>query len=402
MVFRESFVLRCSLLLAAALPSALGAQDLSGHRIGPLTLSGEASGSVAPKDTAFFNDTGYDVYPLRMLSISLSAQLHLGGRAAVLAEGVSENGEAPRVRGLYLRLRPFPERSFDLQAGRIPPVFGSFGRRAYGSSNPLIGIPLGYQYLTTVRSDAAADNPDSVLRVRGRGWLVSYPVGNRKFAPGLPLVSSRFWDTGIEARLGRDPVSLAVAVTQGTLAAPRLSDDNRGKQISARVAWTPRTGLILGLSMARGQYAETSLMAALPPPQASRPLEQMVLGADAEYSWGPWLVRAEGVHGRFDLPALRRGGLDAPAAALALSAEGVRRLGPGLYVAARFDHLGFSRITGSVRTAPWDAPVSRVEAGIGWQPWRPVTLKLAYQHNRRDEGYLGRQDFLAAQVMARF
>lgn len=389
-------------LLAAVLPSALGAQDLSAHRIGPLTFSGEVAASLAAPDTAFFNDTGYDVYPLRMLFISLTAQLRLGGQVAVLAEGVNENLRAPRLRGLYLRLRPLRGRNFDVQAGRIPPVFGSPSRRSYGSSNPLIGLPLGYQYLTTVRADAAAATPDGILRVRGRGWLVAYPVGNRKVAPGLPLANSRFWDTGIEARIGREPLSLAFAVTQGTLAAPRLEDDNGGKQVSARLAWTPRTGLILGASGARGEYADRTLVAALPPNRATPPLRQKAWGADAEYSWGPWLLRVEGLYNEFDLPALRGTTSSAPARALALSLEGVRRLGPGLFAAGRLDHLGFSRITGSARSVPWDAPVSRVETGVGWQPLRAVTLKVVYQYNWRDEGYQGRHGFVAAQALARF
>jgi hypothetical protein len=390
------------LLCAAALSPPLGAQDLSGRRLGPLTLSGEASGSLAPEDGAFFNDTGYDVYPLRMLWLSLSAELRLGSRAGVLAEVVSENLDTPRVRGAYLRLRPFRLRAFDVQAGRIPPVFGSFARRSYGSANPLIGLPLGYQYLTTLRTDAAADSANTLLRVRGRGWLVRYPVGNPRPAPGLPLASSRFWDTGVQARIGGEPLSLGVAVTQGTLAAPRFEDDNDGKQVSARLAWTPRTGLVLGFSAARGEYANRTLMAALPEDQASRTLRQAALGADAEYSWGPWLLRAEGLYSRFDLPALREPRLDSPVGALALSAEGVRRLMPGLYVAARFDHLGLSRITGTTRTAGWDAPVTRLEAGVGWQPWRPLTLKAVYQYNWRDEGYSGRHGFVAVQALARF
>lgn len=390
------------LVCAAALSLPVGAQDLSGRRLGPLTLSGEVSGSLAPEDTAFFNDTGYDVFPLRLLSASLSLDLRLGPRARVLAEIVSENLGEPRVRGAYLRLRPFRGRAFDVQAGRIPPVFGSFARRPYGSANPLIGLPLGYQYLTTLRADAAPDSADELLRVRGRGWLVRYPVGAPGFAPGLPIASSRFWDTGIEARIGREPLSLAAALTRGTLAAPRFSDDNDGKQVSARLAWTPRTGLVIGASAARGEYADRSLIAALPTGQASRALRQVAFGGDAEYSWGPWLLRVEGIHSRFDLPALNEPRIGAPVAVLSLSAEAVRRLGPGLYAAARVDQLAFSCISGTARSAGWDAPVARVEAGLGWQPWRPLTLKAVYQHNWRDEGYSGRHGFVAAQALLRF
>lgn len=396
-------LLAAVLLLVAFAPAArVAAQDIGGRRLGPLTLSGEASGSFAPEDTAFFNDTGYDVYPLRLLWLSASAELRLGARAAVLAEVVSENVDAPRLRGAYLRLRPFRERSFDVQAGRVPPVFGSFARNSYGSSNPLIGLPLGYQYLTTLRADAAPESADNLLRMRGRGWLVRYPVGNPLFAPGLPLASSRFWDVGVQARIGVEPVTFAVALTQGTLAAPRFHDDNGGKQLSARLGFSPRTGLLFGASFAGGEYADRDLTADLPPAQASRTLRQLALGGDAEYSWGHWLLRAEAVYSRSDLPELQAPPIDAPVEALALSVEGVRRLVPGLYAAARFDHLGFSRISGTSGSAGWDAPVTRIEAGMGFQPWRPLTLKAVYQQNWREEGFPGRHVFVAVQALVRF
>jgi len=315
---------------------------------------------------------------------------------------VSENLDAPRVRGLYLRLRPLRDHDLDLQAGRIPPVFGSFARRSYSAANPLIGLPLGYQYLTTLRADAAPDSADGLLRVRGRGWLVGYPIGNHRVAPGLPLVSSRYWDTGIEARIGREPLSLAIAVTQGSLASPRWEDDNHGKQISARLGASPRIGLVLGLSGARGPYASRVLTRALPQGQAERSFQQTSLGGDAEYSWGAWLVRAEAVYSRFDLPELREPRIPSPVRALALSGEGVRRLAPGLYAAFRIDRLTFSRLPGTSRTVPWDAPVTRVEAGLGYQPLRPITLKVAYQRNWREEGYAGRRGFLAGQALVRF
>ena len=38
----------------------------------------------------------------------------------------------------------------------MPPTFGAFARRTYANDNPLIGYPLAYQYMTTMRADALA------------------------------------------------------------------------------------------------------------------------------------------------------------------------------------------------------------------------------------------------------
>jgi hypothetical protein len=60
----------------------------------------------------------------------------------------------------------------------------------------------------------------------------------------------------------------------------------------------------------------------------------------------------------------------------------------GLYAAGRVDYLGFSRITGTVRTDTWDASVTRIEVGAGYSLQRNVIVKGVYQHDWRDGGYL--------------
>ncbi|HEU0107612.1 MAG TPA: hypothetical protein VFT38_15640, partial [Vicinamibacteria bacterium] len=109
-----------------------------------LSLGAEALVSVATDDAGYFNDTSYGQSTTRLVRLRLDAELRLGGRAAILAEGRADNGEGLTVAALYLRLRPVPDRPFDVQVGRIPPVFGAAARRSYGADNPLIGSPLAY------------------------------------------------------------------------------------------------------------------------------------------------------------------------------------------------------------------------------------------------------------------
>ena len=58
----------------------------------------------------------------------------------------------PSAYALYVRVRPWTRGAFDIQVGRIPPTFGAFPRRSYEAENPLIGYPLAYQYLTSLRA----------------------------------------------------------------------------------------------------------------------------------------------------------------------------------------------------------------------------------------------------------
>src|SRR5262249_30800562 len=130
-----------ALVLGAYLPAH--AQTLPSEPIaigdGRVTLGGGVSWAFGSEDPGFFNYTDYEHSALRMLRLDLSASVKASDHLSVLAEVRSENGEMPEPYGFYLRLRPWVNRSFDIQVGRVPPTFGAFMRRAYDADNPLIG-----------------------------------------------------------------------------------------------------------------------------------------------------------------------------------------------------------------------------------------------------------------------
>jgi hypothetical protein len=397
---RAAMALACLFVGSAA----VSAQSDVGADPRWLTLGGEASASVGSDDPGFFNYTDYNQSALRLLRLSLTASLRLGERAALLGEVRAEKDNGVKPFALYLRVRPSPRHPIDLQIGRVPPVFGAFARRSYGADNPLIGYPLGYQYLTSMRSDALPASADDLLDMKGRGWQPSYPIGSSAANRGLPLVSAYRWDTGLQVHAGTEPIALAVAVTVGSLSNPRFRDDNSGKQVSGRLDVRPVPGLILGVSAARGSYLARSVTDALPPASRSGPFHQRALGWDVEYSRDHWLVRTEGIWNEWQVPAVSSPWLNRPLRALATSFEGRYKLVPGLYVAARYDRLDFSRITGSgyAGESPWDAPVWRVEAGAGYQLRRNLLLKCTFQHDRRETDYFSSLDAIAGQVLLWF
>jgi hypothetical protein len=365
-----------------------------------LLVGGEVSGSIAPSDQGFFNEIDYHNNALRLFRASLAAELRAGSHLAVLGELRSDNLEQPGVYGLYLRLRPFRERDVDLQVGRIPPVFGAYTRRRYGKDNPLIGDPLAYQYLTSLRPDAVPASADEMLAQRGEGWLTQYSVGSSAYDTGLPVVRALRWDTGVELRLASRSVSWATALTRGTLANPLFHDDNDGEQLSTRLAWRPRTGLEVGGSLARGNYLARDVYAVLP---ASAPTyRQRALGLDIEYSWDRWLVRSEAIASEWGMPPIADPRIDVPLKALGFFVEARCRVAPGLTLAARAEHLGFSHIAGSAGPETWDADVTRLETGASYALRRHVQLKAAFQHDRRDGGLVRSESFLAGQVLLWF
>jgi hypothetical protein len=384
-------------LLCAASASA---QDLPAGPIslagGRITLGGDISFSLTPQDDedgSWFNFTDYEHNALRLFRAGLIADVRVTDTLSVLTEVRSENGESMEPYALYVRFRPWRERLFDIQAGRIPPTFGAFARRDYGAGNPLIGYPLAYQYLTSVRPDALPATTDDVLRMRARGWRPSYPIGSLEVATGLPLITAFRWDTGVQVRIGTETWLGSVAVTNGTMSDPRTRDTNDGKQISGRLQWQPAAALTIGGSAAHGPYVADATLASATRMGGTTRSTQAAYGIDAEYARNYWLVRGEVIWNRWQVPTL------APnLEAMSAFVEGRYKILPGLFAAGRVDHLAFSQLSSPTSTRTWDAPVTRLETGIGYYLRRNLVAKGAYQHNWRDGGLVRSRGLFAVQL----
>ncbi len=368
---------------------------------GRVVIGGEIAGSIAREDhEGWFNYTDYEHDALRMFRWSVSGEWRIASRLSFLGEVRAENTEYPRVYAAYLRARPFAHVPLDIQAGRIPPTFGAFGRRMYSTDNPLIGYPLAYQYLLSIRDDAIPAVPDDLLRMRARGWLSSFPVGSHEAHAGMPIVSSFAWDTGVQVKVGQGRIQGAAALTNGSLSAPRFEDDNSGKQIAGRAQFEPLFGLVIGVSGATGPWLASDLDRLIAPGQTAA--RQNAFGIDGEYSRGHFVMRGEAIRASWDLP-----GVASPEARSEVSArtgwiEGSYRWTPRLYTAARFDRLVFSRVTGTLfggAPTAWEAPLTRLEVGAGWYLQRNLIARVTVQRNSRDGGRLHERTFLAGQVL---
>ena len=407
------------LLFVCLVPGAANAQVLPEGPIttanGTVTISGEIAATFGGRDVcgrsdskckaAYFNYTDYEHNALRMLRLSLAGMWRPTERIAFLTELRSEDTEHPIPYAMYARVRPFANRNFDIQLGRIPPVFGAFARRSYGSDKMLIGLPLAYQYLTSLRPDAIPATADDLLKMRGRGWLANFPVGPATNAPGVPIVSSYRWDTGLQAHVGSEYLDGAVAVTAGTLSNPRVHDDNRGLQVSGRMAWHPVAGLIVGGSASSGEFLTKDLEDRYAPVLGKHSYTQRAIGADAEYSRGYWIVRGEFINSRWNLPILGLPAIDKPLHAYSGFVETRYRFTPRYFAAIRADRLTFNRIRGEAVQIgrpvfdTWDAPVTRLEVGAGVSLQRNLTLRLAGQFNTRDGGLVHQRTFPSAQLV---
>jgi hypothetical protein len=401
-------VLRCAVLRCAVLASVLGTASVAKAQIlpeepislaaGHVVFGGEATATIAPDDPGFFNYTSYEYSALRNLRLGLSTEIRATDRFQFLAEVRFDQGRVLEAYGLFVRVRPFPSKRFDIQAGRVPPTFGAMSRTSYGSSNILIGQPLAYQYLVSIRPDALPATNDDLLRMRGRGWESSFPVGNTTPGPGLPFVNTSEWDTGVQAHGVTGMVDWSGAITTGSLSDPRFHDNNHGRQYAGRAVVRPIASTAIGISLSRGDWLDGELEDSVTS-GAEKHARQTAIGGDAEFSAGPFLVRGEVIRSMWDLPVFGQLHLADPIAGVASLIEGRYKIAPGLYVALRADRLDFSRIEGTRGLTEWEADTWRVETGVGYSVRRNILVKGAWQYNDRDGGRVRNDGMLAAQVL---
>ena len=392
------FVAAFALLLALGASAAAHGQGLPTEPVsvgdGRVVLGAEVIATFASSDPGFFNYTDYEYSALRNFRIGVAAEVRASRRLQFLGELRMDHGDIVQPFAFYARIRPWPDRPFDIQVGRIPPTFGLFGRGTYGTSNMLIGTPLAYQYLTSLRPDALPAVPEDLIRMRGRGWLSNFPLGNTQADRGLPVINSFRWDTGVQVHGINGLVEWRGAITTGSLSNPRVDDDNGGRQLSARAVLRPAPQVALGASAARGAYLDASLSSVLDEGRHVEEGVQSALGIDAEYSAGRFLGRTELIWTRWTVP-MPGTSTNLRLDATSLVAEARYRVWPGLYFAGRAERLGFNRLQTSLGLQAWEAPVRRFEIGSGYSIIRNVIVKASWQRNLRVGGRV-RDDSLGA------
>ncbi len=366
---------------------------------GHIVFGAELVGTMATDDPGFFNYTDYEYNALRNFRVSLATEVRASSRVQFLAEIRLDHGDRLTPYALFVRIRPWPERRFDIQGGRVPPTFGAFARTVYAYDNVVIGQPLAYQYLLSPQPDAIPATADDLHRMRGRGWESDFPIGNPAPGPGVSIVTTARYDTGLQVHGVAGIVEWTAALTTGSLSDPRVADNNGRPQTAGRLIVRPLTGLRLGASAARGAWLDSDIDDALADPLSVSGARQTAFGLDAEYSLGRWIVRGELLRASWTMPAVDTPAVDRPLVARSAIVEGRYRVWPGVAVAARLDGLWFSKLAGTGGNLPWEADVRRLETALSVSILRNLVAKFAWQRNQRDGGRVRHDSIGAAQLV---
>lgn len=376
----KRIVFRLSLLAALLAPPAAAAPEWKAHGLLDLALVSSLEGRELNRLT--IGDSNFDPYRVRLfLDARLSPTLELHFQT-LLHEGMW----GLRADGAYALWSPWPGRDLAIEAGKIPWPIGTYAPRAYSDRNGLMGTPLLYQYRTALPWTEVPMTADELVANAGVAQLDLEVLF-------LPVIDERWWDVGAVFLGSQAPWEFAVGVVQGSPSWPAPGPDNTpGMTALGRVGIVPLAGVRAGVSAADGTWMPDFFSYALPPGANVRDYHETTLMADLELARGPFEVRGEVAHRRWETATT--GDLEV------VGGYGEARwtLPSGHWLAVRGDALRFSDVTTSAGVRPWDDPVDRWEGVLGTRLTREVRLKLGAQRTvRRTPGAAYRHtDFLFA------
>lgn len=362
----------CALALAACItrPASSAAEDVHFH--GLLDVAA-ARGGGFESNVLMRGDSPFDGYGLRVF-----ADTRMNARVQVFAQMVLRDATTPYVDGAYAMLTPDAATDVHLLAGKVPWPIGTWAPRTYSDRNPLMGVPLMYQYHSTLLWYDVPPDADALIATAGTAQSGQVDYYGYAEGRGMAIVDDSYWDVGATLVGSVRPVEFALGVTSGTPGwGSTAQDENGGKCVLGRLGLAPLPGVRFGVSGAYGPYLDRTVADELPPGDRVEEYHQKLMMADAEWLGGHAELRAEGAHNVWETPTV--GDLPVRSGYVELKYT----LPFSTFAAGRWDVLRFGDIADSTGAKHrWDADVTRIETGLGYRFTREVTTKVVYQHTR--------------------
>jgi hypothetical protein len=284
-----------------------------------------------------------------------------------------------------LRITNIANLGFSFQMGKFDMPFGNLADRRYPTKDFLYGLPLLYEYRTSLPNQVPTRV--EVLANRGKG------VGMRLLDQGIN-------DLGAMVSGDAGKLHYALAVANGTVSSTTILNQNEDSDFNKilRLAYTPITGLTVGASAAMSAYLGGSGRP-LPRDIGSLHYQQLIGELDIEFNRDKLMVNGEAVYSRWTVPFEND---DTDLWALGYNAEAKYTWIPRFYTAVRVGGLVFSRLNLEGSSPRWDNNILEVEAGIGYTIDRNTLAKLVRRETRTLEVTGPRDNLTVLQLAVSF
>ncbi|MEY2529197.1 MAG: hypothetical protein QOJ05_1287 [Verrucomicrobiota bacterium] len=349
-------------------------------------FDGTAPGLIRTPSDALFNPR---------LTMFVDAQV--GAPIYIFAQTRIDRGFDPSDQGANIRLdeyairvTPWEDGRFSLQAGQFATVVGSWVQRHLSWDNPFMNAPLIYENVTSVEDMMAPDFIFLDIGTPAEKYEYQPVIWGPSYATGVS-VAGKIGQFDYAAEVKNSSLSSRPEVWYVT----RRGFDN--PTVSGRFGFRPNESWTLGFSASDGAYFRSDAAPTLPIGRDVGDFHQTVLGQDISFAWHHWQVWAEFFEARFEIPGFTDGDT------FAYYVEAKYKFTPQFFAAVRWNQQFFGDVTNSYGgTAPWGRDLWRADISAAYRFSAHTQLKIQYSVQRDNYGLQDRTQMFGAQLTVRF
>jgi len=308
------------------------------------------------------------------------------------AQILVDNSNGFQLYAAYARFQNLSGPKLNLQFGLIPLTIGSFAPRTYSDKNPLIGVPLLYNFHTAIEPRSLGSD----------GTLAELSAAkNARSRSGLPVIYDACWNTGIEIYGSTGKLDYSFGILSGSVSKPTAEQTKEIPQFTSHFVYNFGPGLKFGVSAYYGPYlyddifGEGDIL-----DNANFKSSDFInsgIGYELYFAKRYLEIYSEAFYATWEYPGLPD--LDLISGYFEFKFKFRTRW----YIAGRF---GLSE-PGEIETVPgisekWDYPLKRYEFGLGYKALRKMTIKLVTQINRFDQIDSFDNELIALQISSVF
>lgn len=286
----------------------------------------------------------------------------------------SDHGAQLRLDEYAVRVTPWNDGRFNLQAGQFSTVVGSWVPRHLSWDNPFINAPLPYENVTAIEDKTAPYSRFLGVGTPTEKYEHNPVIWGPSYATGLS-VAGRIGEFDYAAEIKNASLSSrpeSWSITQMDFANPT---------VSGRVGFRPNEMWTFGFSATEGAYFRPEAMSTLPFGRDPGDYHERLLGQDIGFAWHHWQLWAEFFEARFEVP----GFTDADTFTYYLEAK--YKFTPQFFGAVRWNQQFFGDVTNSYGgTAPWGHDLWRADIAAGYRFTAHTQLKIQYSFQHEDAG----------------